>query len=370
MKNKKRISVIMAVCVLLTAFFMAGCRSNEKQEPPVATSESVDSDIEEKDADTISLTEETAEKYMTQILESFLLQKDGSVSFNVPNSIPKSDGKNILLNITLYAQYRTGDGSSTTQNLLDNKMSWKGGETYTDKLDLQLGELERVFLRVAFPEVFEDNTWKDTYPAKYIELTAPFAYGEPIKVNDTENTITASQNGEQATINLTYANIADRQVTFMLPKGISLVSADKSIPNQEDDEFLLVTDEGNAVGGLLFMDLASGKEDLKNVIPSENKLPMQVYAGAALPNHVQYENYQVQQYGETSAAATAVFSSQDLSLLGKEYDSAAEIPFANEKNVVLFYDYEKLPVFMQISFDEEAVSQTVCAEIARSIAVK
>lgn len=186
----------------------------------------------------------------------------------------------------------------------------------------------------------------------------------------TEDMISATQKGEQAAIDLTFAQAPAVQITFTLPKGISLGSVEEKLPNQEGDDLLLVTDEGKTVGGLFFMDLAAGQEDLKNVIPSENRLPMQIYAGVALSNHVQYENYQVQKYGETSAAATALFSSQDLSLLGKEYSAAVEIPFANEKNVVLFYDYEKLPVFMQITFDKEMVSERVCAEIAKSITVK
>lgn len=369
MKNAKCISVIVTACVLSTALLMTGCGNNEKQEMSVVSSGSIASSIEEKEVTPIALTEETAENYMTQILESFRMQEDGEVSFTVPDPMPKSDDKNIQLNVTLYAQYVLKDGSRTTQDLLDNEMSWKGGETYTDKFDLQLGELERVFFRVALCEVDEDNTRLDAYPPKYIELTAPFAYGEPVKPVK-ENTISASQSGTQATVDLTFSSAPAAQVTFTLPQGISLVPDDRSTPGNEEDGFLLVTDDGKTVGDLFFMGLAAEKEDLKNVTPSENKLPMQVYAGVALPNHVQYENYQVQQYSETSAAATALFSSQDLDLLGKEYDAAAEIPFANEKNVVLFYDYEKLPVFMQIAFDQQAVAQADCAEIAKSITVK
>ena len=36
----------------------------------------------------------------------------------------------------------------------------------------------------------------------------------------------------------------------------------------------------------------------------------------------------------------------------------------------LFYDYEKLPLFLQIDFEEGAVSQSACAEIAKSVQVK
>ena len=63
------------------------------------------------------------------------------------------------------------------------------------------------------------------------------------------------------------------------------------------------------------MGLAAELEDLKQVNTDANQLPMQVFAGAALPNHVMYEDYQVQTSTAAGAAATALFSSQDLDLI-------------------------------------------------------
>ncbi len=311
-----------------------------------------------------ALTEDSANQCMIQILESFLVQEDGTVSFSVPNPLPTSNEKNAALNITLHASYQTEDQSSTTQNLLKNEKNWKGGEIYTDKLDLQLGELERIFLRVAFSEEFTDG-WKDVCPAKYIELTAPFAYGEPIHL--IEDTISASQSGENVIVNMTFADASPAQIAFTLPDGVSLSTSNN---NSDPFEYLLIAEDGNEIGNMIFMDLAADEAALKNVTPSKNELPMQVYAGIALPNHIMYENYVVQTYGKTNAAATAQVSSQDLDLLGEEYDAAVAIPFANEKNVVLFYDYEKIPVFMQIAFDKDAISSESCAEIAKSITIQ
>lgn len=61
-------------------------------------------------------------------------------------------------------------------------------------------------------------------------------------------------------------------------------------------EYLLVAEDGNEIGNMIFMDLAAGEENLKNVIPSPNELLMKGYAGIALPKDILYEHYVVQKY--------------------------------------------------------------------------
>lgn len=316
-------------------------------------------------AEPIPLTEETADLCMTQVLKSFIMQQDGTVSFTIPNSLPQSDEKNIALSISLYAYYRTDDNSHDVQEVLQNESFRTGGETYTGKLDLQLGQLYQVVLRVALIEDSGSNNQEELYPAKGLTLTPPFPYGEPLKA--VQDTISASQDGRNVTVDLAFVNSPAAQVTFALPDGISL----GSVQNDPDSlGYTLTAESGNEVGTLFFMELAADREDLENINSSQNQLPMQVYAGVALPNHIQYENYTVHKHTQTSAAATVQISSQNLSLIGSKYSAAAEVPFANEQNAVLFYDYEKLPVFLQIAFGKESVSQDLCAEIANSIAVQ
>ncbi len=186
-----------------------------------------------------------------------------------------------------------------------------------------------------------------------------------------EDSITVQQDGQQVTLAMHFADSPSAEAAFQLPEGLSLTRADQESSDregsgQEEADLFVRKADGTVVGRMFVMDLAAGEEDLQTVVPSENKLPMQVFAGIALSNHVMYDNYTVQNSGKTSAAATAVYSWQDLSLLGEDYDAAAEVPFT-EENSVLFYDYAKLPVFLQMNFAQEAVSQEQCAEIAKSI---
>lgn len=310
----------------------------------------------------LALTEETANACMTEILNSFRVEQDGTVTFRIPDTIPQSDNEAVCLNIDLYAEFQQRE-KDISQVLLEQERHWQDGEVYADRLDLSLGELKRIFMRVSFPEV-EGDGWKDVFPAKYLELTPPFEN----RASDTGegDTISAAQSGSEILVDLTFRNVPAAQLSFTLPKGVVL---GEEVNGPDHSGYQLKDESGKEIGEFFFMGLAAGPEDLQNIDTAAPQLPMQIFAGVALPNHVMYDNYQVQAFTATGAAATALFSSQDLSLMDK-YGSAVEIPFDNRKNLTLFYDYEKLPVFLQISFDEAVVSQSVCAEIAKSVQVK
>ena len=307
----------------------------------------------------LALTEETANACMTEILHSFRVEDDGTVTFSIPNEIPQSENAAVCLNIDLSAEFGQGD-QDASQTLLEQERHWQGGEVYTGQLNLSLGKPKRIFLRVSFPEAMEDG-WKDVFPAQYLELTPP-SENEAAET-EKEASLSAEQSGSKVLVDLTFLDAPAVQLSFTLPKGVVLGEA---VSAPDSAGYLLQDVSGKEIGEFFFMGLAAGPEDLQSVETSANRLPMQIFAGAALPNHVMYEDYQVQASTATGAAATALFSSQDLSLMDA-YGSAAAIPFDDPKNLALFYDYEKMPVFLQIGFDAESVSQQECAEIAKSI---
>lgn len=268
---------------------------------------------------------------------------------NILFTIPKGAENPEEWTIQIYGRAEYPDGMTMSRHYLEGTV-WEAGKEYS--IDVSNAE--------ALTDLSMYLSNQET--EKEIDLMEYLPHSESAG----KDTISAAQIGDEILVDMTFQNAPAAQLSFTLPKGITLGEA---FDEPGDSGYLLKDESGNTVGDFFLMGIAADSEDLKQVDTGANQLPMQVFAGAALPNHVMYEDYQVQTSTATGAAATALFSSQNLDLMD-EYGSAAAIPFDNRKNLVLYYDYEKLPVFLQIGFAETAVSQPVCAEIAKSVQIK
>ena len=303
------------------------------------------------------LTPETAEQCIAEILKTLIVHKDGMVNFTIPSEIPQSD-KNIRFTITLLAEYRTDSGGIRTERPLDHKDGWQLGETYTYQLNLQEDELIRVIFGAVFEEVLSEDSWKE-YALDYVELTEPIQYDVPAVI--AKETVNVEQTQQNVNLYMTFKDGTQTKVAFKLPETIQLIQ------DAETNDLIFVQGE-KKVGSLVHADLAASIEELKQVDPAQNTLPMQVFAGIALSNHVQYENYTVQSYSESGAAATAQYLWQNMGKV-EEGMAAAELPF-NEENSALMYDWEKMPIFLQMTFNKEVVSEKGCTEIAKSMTIE
>lgn len=326
MKNWKRpvlwIVIIAVVgCMLLAAFLLTDRKEDISPEQPAQSSQQ-----------------------LLDTLVDSIHYENQNIVFTIPEEAKNPEEWVIL--ISGRAEYP--DGMSVSKHYLEETV-WESGKNYS--VDVSDADLTELHMYISYQETEID-----------IDLMEYLPRAE----SNSEDTVSAVQSDSEIIVKLTFRDAPAAQLSFTLPKGITLGEA---FDEPGDSGYLLKDENGNTVGDFFLMGLAADSEDLKQVDTGANQLPMQVFAGAALPNHVMYEDYQVQTSTATGAAATALFSSQNLDLMDK-YGSAAAIPFDNRKNLVLYYDYEKLPVFLQIGFDEASMSQSDCAEIAKSVQVK
>ena len=337
MKNwKKPVAWIVAVAALCCALLAVFLLTDKKEET------TADSGMDARQ--------------MVDTLANSIVSSGQSIYFTVPAGAKTSEDWTILI----YGRAEYPDGMSMSKHYLEGTV-WESGKEYS----IDLSDAEATRLEAEMYVSFKDAEQE-------IDLTAYLPQGEPVPLaEETANawmTVSAVQKGRQVVADLAFNDAPAVQLSFLLPEGIALGEAINEI---DHSSYLLNDQSGSGIGEFFFMGLAAEQKDLKNVRTDAEQLPMQIFAGAALPNHVMYEEYRVQAFTQTGAAATALFSSQNLGLLGTgEYDAAAKIPFGDRKNLALFYDYEKMPVFLQIGFDEAVVSQAACAEIAKSIEVK
>ncbi len=181
------------------------------------------------------------------------------------------------------------------------------------------------------------------------------------------------QEGSRLTVNYSFENGRKTSLEIQLPQGVTARVSGGSIPMDafqpeagEDTSLDLVKD-GRVIGSIDCMGL--GLEDpaelAQSVDPAKNQLPMPIFAGIALANHADFEDYTVVNSGESGAAATAKYAWQDIS----DPDVAAvEVPWSY-RDCVLAYDWEKAPVFFDMTFEEGVLTGQELKDLAQGLKI-
>ena len=303
------------------------------------------------------LDESSAHSFISQTLRTLTLHSDGTVSFRLPEQIPRSEDGNTRLAITLSAAFTPEAGTYSSQELLDWETDWAGGETYTGRLDTQQGELYSVFLRVAFMTQVGPDSYQE-YAADYQELLAPFSYEEPAGYTAPSMEILGA--GPEARLRYTDRDGQAYSLSFTLPQGLRLYQ-DK----EESSLFLYILDQdGYPAGQLsLYPFGTTDREALSQIDTAQNELPMEIFSSTALSNHAGYENYRVLSHTDTSAGALARYRFQDLS---DAAGTASALPW-QQKDCALAYNWQVLPYFAEILLESGTLTQAQLEELAASL---
>lgn len=320
------------------------------------------------DPDAPELTAESAGSFLQQTLESLSLNASQQLSFTLPAHIP-TNGSDSYLHLNLNVAYKLADGSQQYITLLDNAVSNDyRGRTFLFPTRMEGAELTQYSLRAAFcqPSVADSLSGYGTtlIAVNYVEQHAPFQYGTTPTIHRTA--VQLSENGPEKALTYHFSDGSQNTLQCALPQGLSLQQGDFSFDMTAPPQVNILQGD-TVVGKLDLYELGTtDPEDLRHVNTSANTLPMQIFSPVALGNHCDYSNYTVVQHSDTGAAATAVYSWQNLSLID-QYGSAAAIPF-EETASILAYDWEVSSYFAEFRFNPDFVlSEKELTDLAKSI---
>lgn len=351
-----------AACCILVAVCLLTNPSNDN----AANIPTVSASQPQKQAPPI-LTKETAAEFINNTLSTFKLGSDDTVSFKLPEQIPVDESADTRLFIYSNASFAPEPGTGSVQDILDMNDGWKGGESFTVKLDMSKGKLTRVFLRVAFITVEGENSYKE-YAANYIEFLEPFAYDTTVNVIDKSVKIEAI--GTTSVLNYTLQNGDKFSITLTMPNGVSLSPTD-NYPDYTKESYsemppIVVVKDKEPAGIITLASFGTNDIDsLAKTNTSENTIPLTIFAPIALSNHAQFENYKVCNAWETGASATADYLWQDLTDYGGR---APEAPWLTSQSV-LAYDYNKIPFFISISLADGSLTAAELEALAKSMEI-
>ncbi|MEG1027667.1 MAG: DUF4825 domain-containing protein, partial [Oscillospiraceae bacterium] len=224
----------------------------------------------------ITLTKETATKFIRQTLSTFKLNSDNTVSFILPTTIPTDENGKTKLYISSSATFSTAPSTSSVQELLDWNSEWNGGDRYTEKLDVSRGKLTRIFLRVAFMTSTGENSYQE-YAADYIEFVEPFNFDTT--VNITDRSVKINEVGSSSILNYTLQNGESFSVTLELPKGLVLLTSENypEYASKFDYEMptVVAVKDGTPIGTLALYTFGTNDKDvLMQVDTTKNTMPI------------------------------------------------------------------------------------------------
>lgn len=340
---------------------MQGVLARQTQHMPTATPAPQQTSEPTPAPQPVALTPESAQTFIDQTLASLMLHQDGTVSFTIPDAVPVSEDGLTGLFINLNATFTEAPGLFAVQRVLDYATDWQAGQTFVGQLDTEKGELTEIMLRVAFMTQTGENAYKQ-YAANYVELAEPFVYDAPIAYAE------SSVQVEDGALLYTFQNGAQAKLAITLPDGFIMKTVLRSESETQaiPPTVHIITEGGDAIYGTinLYPLGTSDAQILSALDTAKDELPMEIFASVALANHAGYEDYRVQQSGETFASATAKYTWQDLS-----GDSpAAQAPWKSA-DCVLVYDYAAMPFFVEILFAENILTQQELASMAQSITI-
>lgn len=305
----------------------------------------------------VLLTRESASAFIEQTLNTLTMWEDGTVTFSLPQEIPKAAEGGVSLAITLNATYSSG----LSQSLLDYRTGWRGGQTYRGTLPTKYGELSHIMLRVSF-RTWTSRTTIREYMGNYVYLRAPFDFGTPAAVQ--KAAVQVSAQGTNTKLLYTFQNGKQARLSLTLPEGYSMQEG-CAAEQEADPPMVMLEKNGEPIGTLWLYRLGTDERDfLQKVDTAKNELPMTIFSWIAISNHAGYDEYTVRRYGDTGAAATALYWWQDLT--DPNYSAAAAIPHQTV-DCVLAYDWAVMPYFAELIVEEATPEQLI--RIAESIRI-
>lgn len=181
------------------------------------------------------------------------------------------------------------------------------------------------------------------------------------------------QQGSQLTVDYRFENGQSSRFAVNLPEGVTAqisggsITMDAFRPDETEETDLEFVKDGQIIGSLCTMGfgLEDPAEIAQIVDPAKSELPMPIFAGIALPNHADIEDYTVVKSGPTGAAATAKYAWQDMA----NFEGAAAAAPWLYRDCVLGYDWQAAPVFFDFTFEEGILTSQQLTELAESIEI-
>ncbi|MBR6736655.1 MAG: protease inhibitor I42 family protein, partial [Oscillospiraceae bacterium] len=299
-------------------------------------------ELEEKDP-TPALTEETAEKFILEVLSTLTVHENDTATFTLPENIPADTEGDTTLMITMNVKSVVEAGVYSSKRFLDNETSWSGGEIFVADLKECEGRADQIMLRVAFMTKVEENAYRE-YKADHVYLTAPFEYGKPALPNEGLSFTQTFGN-----LHAIYTTAEGREFEFnlYLPDEIEAKSSDG------ENEILLMKN-GEEIGALApVMYAATDAETLEAVRESAEPRPMAVYSSAILSNTVEWPPVDSSEIYHTGKTITTV-----------------NHPMVDDEIIfdcVLAYNIDSEPYFVYLNFKAGALTTEEIGTIAGSI---
>lgn len=391
----KRPTVWVVMTAVVVCAFLAVVLGTdpEQAKPNVSTAESDSMESDEYQAEGERPMKEipsNGQEYVDTVLNSLTITGDGRVNLMLPAINPfdllnaeQLEQKQILLRVMVNSKYYQGEGTYGVETMLDDTCTvdqlpqglegWKADGSWQGQLNFSKGSFDGLTVYVELSTEGEPPAGqKELYIHNAIELTArdyqPNGDPDWITSVQTQDSLASLeiQNDRVVQLNVQSAAGTQNTITLELPEGCEIKEgADQgTAPSEDIPEFQLVK-KGEPIGRLCLYPLGTDQpEELAQIRPEENKLPMQIFAITALSNHAGYEEYQVQTFQKTGAAATAQFWWQDLQVHSDL--SAVEVPI-QQTPCILAYDWKKSPVFVEIILAKDVLSQQEYLQMAASI---
>lgn len=299
----------------------------------------------------IPLTEDSAQKFIQDTLASLTLHSDGTVSFDLPASIPTDPSGAIVPAISMTAEYSEKPGYYSNYTLCDLDGNLTAGSRYYYLLPDTDEELISIYMSVRFNEYVRENRSR-SYAADGITISAPFEYEQP--AGYTRPAAVISRDGNHIQIAYTFKNGQRSRLQFNLPEGWSAQVTDEE---QIIAPRIMLSKDGVYTATIEMISL--GTDDiraLEQVDTGAEKMPGQIYAQIILSSAVQYEDYNVLRHSDSGRVARAV-----MNYISRDDQWA-------QRRVLFAYDWQICPGFALIAF-EDSTSRREYQLIADSLRI-
>lgn len=301
----------------------------------------------------IPLDKDNAPLTIARILETLILDEDGTLHFTIPSELPVTT-EQVDLYATLNLTYDSS-GTFRVDSPLDWTTGWQPGQVYsTDWTPGPDEQLTEVMLRMAYMIDLGEGQYRE-FAADYVKLTVPLPFGQSAAPTGTQLTM----DNNRAGLTFTSSNGQVTHIDMTLPHGITLEKADDNHP-----VFSVIRD-GKHIGNVTLYDYGtSDRQTLMDVKTNSETLPMQIYSPIVLSNHMDFSSgYRVVDFTDSASRAVCRMQYHDLS----EYDGpAVEAPWL-ETDCILSYDLDDNPIFAAIILDPDVISSTELEQWAAGI---
>lgn len=297
------------------------------------------------------LNPETGNEFIIGVLDSFILNADGSFTFT-PGPVPVSSTGSTKPLITLIATYSDEPGTFSTESVeFPADMLGHGGGTVIGRLTGDMDTLTSVSLNVFFM-TDEGENMQSIYIRGNRELIAPFTFGEP--VGYTTPTAEIQTDGSITTLAYTFSDGRKARLSFTLPGWLTV---DPEVLLSEDILPVLYLEDING-GSMGFVRLcpfgATDEPTLETVDTAADTVPMQIFSPAVMGEGITYADYHVTRHWATGAVATAQRNFPG----SQEGESWTSFP------CVLAYDWQVMPYSVELTFMDGALAASAQTEEA------